>query len=46
MATGGGENAKNVQEKEERTYEGREGDIEHVLETQGVLFRGRLRSFW
>jgi hypothetical protein len=46
MATGGGENGKNIQvKKEERTYEGRE-DIERVLETQRGLFRGYLRSSW
>jgi hypothetical protein len=41
MATGGGEEAKNVQvkKKEERTSEGRE-DTERVLETQLGLFRG------
>jgi hypothetical protein len=33
MATGGGENEKNVQEKkEEQTYEGREEDVERFLE--------------
>jgi len=48
MATGRGENEKNVQEEkeEEQTYEGREEDIERVLEMQGGLFRGHLRSFW
>jgi hypothetical protein len=46
MATGGGENEKDIQEKkEERTYEGRE-DIDRVLETLRGLFRRYLRSSW
>jgi hypothetical protein len=42
MATGGGEETKNVQvkKKEERTSEGREEDIERVLEVQRGLFGG------
>ena len=47
MATSGGEKEKNVQEKKcERTSEGREEDIERVLERQRGLFRGYLRSSW
>ena len=48
MTTSGGEDAKNVQvkKKEERTSEGREEDIERVLEAQRGLFRGYLRSSW
>jgi hypothetical protein len=40
MATGGGENGKNIQEKKERPYEGREEDVERFLEVQAGLFRG------
>jgi hypothetical protein len=48
MATGGGEEAKNVQvkKKEERTYEGREEDIEHFVETSWGRFPRDLRSSW
>ena len=56
MATGRGENEKNVQEKKkERPYEGREKerrneegkeDIERFLETSWGRFRRDLRSSW
>ena len=47
MVTDRVEGEKNVQEKkkDELTYKARDGDIEHVLETQRC-FRGDLRSFW
>src|SRR5271170_977333 len=46
MATGSGENGKNVQEKKERTNEERKEEVERFAETSWERFRRDLRSSW